>query len=85
MRPIVNLLSLECSLLQNFEALMALTNLAGLSERLRLATRGNSSLRIQVENMTELCRWCFYMCTPTFPLCSVIPARLRLLECSFSL
>lgn len=39
-RPLVSLLSLECTLLQNFEALMALTNLAGISERLRLATRG---------------------------------------------
>ncbi|KAK5609010.1 Protein unc-45 A [Crenichthys baileyi] len=34
-RPVVNLLKLECTLLQNFEALMALTNLAGISERLR--------------------------------------------------
>ncbi|XP_023673193.2 protein unc-45 homolog A [Paramormyrops kingsleyae] len=34
-RPLVNLLKLECTLLQNFEALMALTNLAGVSERLR--------------------------------------------------
>ncbi|KAL0968421.1 hypothetical protein UPYG_G00266650 [Umbra pygmaea] len=34
-RPLVSLLSLDCSLLQNFEALMALTNLAGISERLR--------------------------------------------------
>uniref|UniRef100_A0A7N6A234 UNC-45/Cro1/She4 central domain-containing protein n=1 Tax=Anabas testudineus TaxID=64144 RepID=A0A7N6A234_ANATE len=34
-RPLVSLLSLECSLLQNFEALMALTNLAGISDRLR--------------------------------------------------
>uniref|UniRef100_A0A665VEY4 UNC-45/Cro1/She4 central domain-containing protein n=1 Tax=Echeneis naucrates TaxID=173247 RepID=A0A665VEY4_ECHNA len=34
-RPLVSLLSLECTLLQNFEALMALTNLAGISERLR--------------------------------------------------
>lgn len=39
-RPLVSLLSLECTLLQNFEALMALTNLAGISERLRLATSG---------------------------------------------
>lgn len=39
-RPLVSLLSLECTLLQNFEALMALTNLAGISERLRLATKG---------------------------------------------
>lgn len=42
-RPLVSLLSLNCTLLQNFEALMALTNLAGISERLRLATRGKSS------------------------------------------
>uniref|UniRef100_A0A4W4HBB1 UNC-45/Cro1/She4 central domain-containing protein n=1 Tax=Electrophorus electricus TaxID=8005 RepID=A0A4W4HBB1_ELEEL len=35
-RPLVSLLALECSLLQNFEALMALTNLAGISERIRL-------------------------------------------------
>lgn len=35
-RPLVNLLALDCSLLQNFEALMALTNLAGISDRLRL-------------------------------------------------
>ncbi|KAK3558469.1 hypothetical protein QTP86_018124 [Hemibagrus guttatus] len=34
-RPLVNLLALDCSLLQNFEALMALTNLAGISDRLR--------------------------------------------------
>uniref|UniRef100_A0A3P8W5A8 Unc-45 myosin chaperone A n=1 Tax=Cynoglossus semilaevis TaxID=244447 RepID=A0A3P8W5A8_CYNSE len=34
-RPLISLLSLECTLLQNFEALMALTNLAGISERLR--------------------------------------------------
>uniref|UniRef100_G3PCA5 Unc-45 myosin chaperone A n=1 Tax=Gasterosteus aculeatus aculeatus TaxID=481459 RepID=G3PCA5_GASAC len=33
--PLVSILSLECTLLQNFEALMALTNLAGISERLR--------------------------------------------------
>ncbi|KAM9854994.1 protein unc-45 homolog A [Aulostomus maculatus] len=35
-RPLVSLLSLECTLLQNYEALMALTNLAGISDRLRL-------------------------------------------------
>ncbi|XP_036399618.1 protein unc-45 homolog A-like [Megalops cyprinoides] len=34
-RPLVSLLALDCTLLQNFEALMALTNLAGISERLR--------------------------------------------------
>ncbi|XP_030621804.1 protein unc-45 homolog A isoform X1 [Chanos chanos] len=34
-RPLVSLLALDCSSLQNFEALMALTNLAGISERLR--------------------------------------------------
>nr|BAC26192.1 unnamed protein product [Mus musculus] len=34
-RPLVSLLHLSCSGLQNFEALMALTNLAGISERLR--------------------------------------------------
>ncbi|XP_069840305.1 protein unc-45 homolog A [Dendropsophus ebraccatus] len=34
-RPLVSLLHLNCSGLQNFESLMALTNLAGLSERLR--------------------------------------------------
>ncbi|KAG8516345.1 Protein unc-45A, partial [Galemys pyrenaicus] len=34
-RPLVSLLHLNCSGLQNFEALMALTNLAGTSERLR--------------------------------------------------
>uniref|UniRef100_A0A672GM30 UNC-45/Cro1/She4 central domain-containing protein n=1 Tax=Salarias fasciatus TaxID=181472 RepID=A0A672GM30_SALFA len=34
-RPLVSLLNLECTLLQNFEALMGLTNLAGISERLR--------------------------------------------------
>ncbi|XP_041746664.1 protein unc-45 homolog A [Coregonus clupeaformis] len=34
-RPLVSLLTLDCSLLQNFESLMALTNLAGISERLR--------------------------------------------------
>ncbi|KAJ8003005.1 hypothetical protein DPEC_G00164870 [Dallia pectoralis] len=34
-RPLVSLLTLDCTLLQNFEALMALTNLAGISERLR--------------------------------------------------
>ncbi|XP_055980302.1 protein unc-45 homolog A [Sorex fumeus] len=34
-RPLVSLLHLNCSGLQNFEALMALTNLAGISERLR--------------------------------------------------
>ena len=38
-RPLVSLLCLECTLLQNFEALMALTNLAGISERLRSAPR----------------------------------------------
>lgn len=36
-RPLVSLLALDCTMLQNFEALMALTNLAGISERLRLA------------------------------------------------
>ncbi|XP_067293351.1 protein unc-45 homolog A isoform X2 [Pseudorasbora parva] len=34
-RPLVSLLALDCTMLQNFEALMALTNLAGFSERLR--------------------------------------------------
>uniref|UniRef100_A0A7N8XWB9 Unc-45 myosin chaperone A n=1 Tax=Mastacembelus armatus TaxID=205130 RepID=A0A7N8XWB9_9TELE len=34
-RPLVSLLSLDCTLLQNFEALMALTNLAGINDRLR--------------------------------------------------
>ncbi|KAM3925544.1 protein unc-45 homolog A [Leptodactylus fuscus] len=34
-RPLVSLLHLNCTGLQNFESLMALTNLAGLSERLR--------------------------------------------------
>ncbi|XP_038622946.1 protein unc-45 homolog A [Tachyglossus aculeatus] len=34
-RPLVSLLHLNCSGLQNFEALMALTNLAGISESLR--------------------------------------------------
>ncbi|XP_049639245.1 protein unc-45 homolog A [Suncus etruscus] len=34
-RPLVSLLHLNCSGLQNFEALLALTNLAGISERLR--------------------------------------------------
>ncbi|XP_070214410.1 protein unc-45 homolog A isoform X1 [Bos mutus] len=34
-RPLISLLHLNCSGLQNFEALMALTNLAGISERLR--------------------------------------------------
>ncbi|MBN3308929.1 UN45A protein, partial [Amia calva] len=34
-RPLVSLLALDRTLLQNFEALMALTNLAGISERLR--------------------------------------------------
>ncbi|KAK5902486.1 hypothetical protein CesoFtcFv8_007732 [Champsocephalus esox] len=34
-RPLVSLLTIECTLLQNFEALMALTNLAGINERLR--------------------------------------------------
>ncbi|XP_057693459.1 protein unc-45 homolog A [Corythoichthys intestinalis] len=34
-RPLVSLLNLDCTMLQNFEALMALTNLAGISERLR--------------------------------------------------
>uniref|UniRef100_A0A673MH83 UNC-45/Cro1/She4 central domain-containing protein n=1 Tax=Sinocyclocheilus rhinocerous TaxID=307959 RepID=A0A673MH83_9TELE len=34
-RPLVSLLALDCTMLQNFEALMALTNLAGISERLR--------------------------------------------------
>ncbi|CDQ63229.1 protein unc-45 homolog A [Oncorhynchus mykiss] len=34
-RPLVSLLTLDCTLLQNFESLMALTNLAGISERLR--------------------------------------------------
>ncbi|XP_072290917.1 protein unc-45 homolog A [Eucyclogobius newberryi] len=34
-RPLVSLLCLECTMLQNFEALMGLTNLAGISERLR--------------------------------------------------
>lgn len=36
-RPLVSLLALDCTMLQNFEALMALTNLAGFSERLRSA------------------------------------------------
>lgn len=45
-RPLASLLSLECTLLQNFEALMALTNLAGISERLRLATRGRHLQRL---------------------------------------
>ncbi|XP_029430730.1 protein unc-45 homolog A isoform X2 [Rhinatrema bivittatum] len=35
MRPLINLLHLDRTGLQNFEALMALTNLAGISERLR--------------------------------------------------
>uniref|UniRef100_A0AAX7U098 UNC-45/Cro1/She4 central domain-containing protein n=1 Tax=Astatotilapia calliptera TaxID=8154 RepID=A0AAX7U098_ASTCA len=34
-RPLTSLLRLECTLLQNFEALMALTNLAGINDRLR--------------------------------------------------
>ncbi|KAG9489197.1 protein unc-45 homolog A isoform X2 [Eleutherodactylus coqui] len=34
-RPLVSLLHLTCTGLQNFESLMALTNLAGISERLR--------------------------------------------------
>ncbi|XP_056137554.1 protein unc-45 homolog A [Lampris incognitus] len=34
-RPLASLLSMDCSYLQNFEALMALTNLGGISERLR--------------------------------------------------
>ncbi|XP_069622258.1 protein unc-45 homolog A isoform X1 [Ranitomeya imitator] len=34
-RPLVSLLHLNCTGLQNFESLMALTNLAGISERLR--------------------------------------------------
>ncbi|KAF6273435.1 unc-45 myosin chaperone A [Rhinolophus ferrumequinum] len=34
-RPLVSLLHLNCTGLQNFEALMALTNLAGINERLR--------------------------------------------------
>uniref|UniRef100_A0A669C5Q4 Unc-45 myosin chaperone A n=1 Tax=Oreochromis niloticus TaxID=8128 RepID=A0A669C5Q4_ORENI len=34
-RPLASLLRLECTLLQNFEALMALTNLAGINDRLR--------------------------------------------------
>lgn len=45
-RPLASLLSLECTLLQNFEALMALTNLAGINDRLRLATRGKPLPRI---------------------------------------
>lgn len=53
-RPLVSLLSLECTLLQNFEALMALTNLAGISERLRLATRGKSFLRLHVTGTLNL-------------------------------
>lgn len=53
-RPLVSLLSLECTLLQNFEALMALTNLAGISDRLRLATRGKSLLRILVQNIQSI-------------------------------
>lgn len=36
-RPLISLLALDCTMLQNFEALMALTNLAGFSERLRSA------------------------------------------------
>uniref|UniRef100_H3B8Z5 Unc-45 myosin chaperone A n=1 Tax=Latimeria chalumnae TaxID=7897 RepID=H3B8Z5_LATCH len=35
-RPLTSLLHVSCTALQNFEALMALTNLAGISERLRL-------------------------------------------------
>ncbi|NWH67821.1 UN45A protein, partial [Geococcyx californianus] len=34
-RPLVSLLHLQCTGLENFEGLMALTNLAGISERLR--------------------------------------------------
>ncbi|XP_066524105.1 protein unc-45 homolog A [Hoplias malabaricus] len=34
-RPLVSLMALDCTLLQNFEALMALTNLAGINDRLR--------------------------------------------------
>jgi tetratricopeptide (TPR) repeat protein len=34
-RPLVSLLSLECNALENFEALMALCNLAGVSETIR--------------------------------------------------
>uniref|UniRef100_A0A4W3I1H7 Unc-45 myosin chaperone A n=1 Tax=Callorhinchus milii TaxID=7868 RepID=A0A4W3I1H7_CALMI len=34
-RPLIALLHLQCTALQNFESLMALTNLAGINERLR--------------------------------------------------
>lgn len=53
-RPLVSLLSLECTLLQNFEALMALTNLAGISERLRLATSGRHFQQDNNENFILL-------------------------------
>lgn len=53
-RPLVSLLNLECTLLQNFEALMALTNLAGISDRLRLATRGRSPLSCNGDMRTEI-------------------------------
>lgn len=42
-RPLVSLLHLHCSGLQNFEALMALTNLAGISERLRSVPLGRAA------------------------------------------
>lgn len=49
-RPLTSLLRLECTLLQNFEALMALTNLAGINDRLRFATRGESLLKVFIQN-----------------------------------
>ena len=54
-RPLLSLLHLDRSALQNFEALMALTNLASLSESLRYVPvkKGNKDfifIRIKVKN-----------------------------------
>lgn len=73
-RPLVSLLSLECTLLQNMEAMMALTNLAGISDRLRLATRGKSLLRLQL---------CLILWAPSFEGVMCLFRRILWIQPSF--
>ena len=49
-RPICNLLSSECGGLENFEALMALCNLAALNESTRKRMLNESDFICQIEN-----------------------------------
>ncbi|XP_048646189.1 protein unc-45 homolog A isoform X2 [Marmota marmota marmota] len=55
-RPLVSLLHLNCSGLQNFEALMALTNLAGISERLRPSQKARNNCS---SYLVQPCQWTF--------------------------